>query len=1686
MVYGCVALEMSSDPANPNALARQRVLTGIQNYKTDLGTYVVANQPRETGLFQACFITTPDGATLPLSETTNYPGISWTLRPNSVNICHAELGPIDADMIGRWTMIAWFLHDGNLIEAQQPVHIQEEDGISTMPALEYLTHIGKTYDISLNRTVNTATCVLKDPNGQEHTLSAASTIPGVTFQNSDRYVICRVTIGPMDDSLIGEWFLIQKNTDNTERVQPVTFQWANPSDPTEESWFVSADMPRNILATTGSTVQIMISRTVGFFETCFLTTPDGDHLPMYGRNYPYIQHVLSNRISSCIVELGPLDAEMWGTWSLSARHDVEGRSIELKQDFILALDTGIRTEPRIRQWTHIGDVVDINLNQTGVSSICRLQAPNGIEYSITPGTTPLTGVTVHASTKYVSCRVTIGPMAETLLGQWVLVEQSTGRQRRQPVVIAWAHPANPSMDARQQIIAPEENFPVNPGEKVVVDVNREMGTFEGCFLTVPDGTVIPMLFHSHYPDISLIGTTRLVSCIVEIGPVSADMMGRYTLTGYNNNVGTRTESIKSFTILEDAFHLTHIGATIDINLNQTGSVGTCMLRNPAGQIFVLDSTLNQPGVNIQRSNKFVSCRVTIGPMTADLLGEWVLMHQITGQRERRIHATIRWANPWNPSLPSRQLITAPEQNTVGTFGDIVTVNVPWHPGFYEGCVITAPDGTVMPVSATNIYPGFGFIRSTSLWSCAANLGPLDDSMMGRWTLSSLFDDDGALLESQQTIILGRNTGGEMELPALEYLTNIGAMVDLSLDNINKQVESCRLLTPDGQFHILNGEFNVPGVTIHESSKFVSCRVTIGPMTEELLGTWTLIEHDVDQTHRRQAALFAWANPSNPTAVPRLMIAAQREIVADTGEIVNVFLTREEGFFEGCYITTPDGATLPLFPNMRYPGIAHAGLNRLTACFADLGPMDAAMVGRWTLAARFNNAGTRVETQLPMNVALGDGNADLRPIHELSHIGGFVDLNLNQTGAGGGCSLTTPDGQEHTLGATTSIPGVSIRPSSKFVSCRVTIGPMTEALLGDWVLTLLGSDQTRRTQPMTIAWANPADPTAEPRTVTTEAQQSYNVRMGTIISTSIRREDGLFEGCFLTTPDGTILPVLETNAYPGTIWAGANRITACFVQIGPIDAEELGNWVLTARTNNYGVRTELRIPIQVSHLQDTTLLTENLPRREYFTQIGGFVDLSLNETGSITGSCSLVTPAGQTYLLQNAVMLSGVEVQSNNQFVSCSVRIGPMTAALLGTWSLVQQDSATTERRQLTTISWAHPSNPEEPMQIIRLGVENVVVDPNTVLTIAAARENAALPEGCFITSPHGVTMPIFGDDQYPGIVHAGANRITTCFVDIGPITEDMVGLWTLRARFNRNGERIESQVPVSIELSSETTTLPVLQHVTNVGGFFDLSLNQTGVTGNCLLKIPSGQEYTLANANTLDGITAHQSSKFVSCRVVIGPMTEQLIGDWTLIQQFNDPHLREQPATIAWANPENNSAEVWDIRTEPETPIFVDYGGSIEISIPRDNLNHLFEGCFITTPDETVLPIFAYTRFPGITHLGVNRLTSCFVELGPVDSEMAGLWILAARFNDNGNRHENRQPFNLAIGSPPSTSSFNSTALIVCLTLLFAVIIAGVAVMSFKRSRDWSTQRFNRLRASVRSSMSRSPIVNDHELGSRT
>ncbi|XP_047995147.1 uncharacterized protein LOC125233248 [Leguminivora glycinivorella] len=350
-----------ADTSNPSAVARQRALSGEQHYKVDIGGSIVANLRRETGTFEGCFITAPDGTTMPLSETTDYPGIAWTSRSNSVNICNVQLGPIDADMVGTWMMRGWFIHNGLLIEAQQPVVVHEEDGIEHLPALEYLTHTGQTYDISLNRTVNLATCILIDPAGSEHTLSTASTIPGVAVYNADQYVICRVRIGPMEQSLIGEWTLVQQNTDGTKRRQNAVFQWANPSNPDEESWFVINDVP---------------SRRQNIA--------------------PY---------------------------STMDEHRSHSR---------------YKLEP----------------NWSGI----HLPTPD---------------------------------------------------------------PAHSDRDARQLIIAPELTLPTDLEGTVEAGVSREMGTFEGCFLTIPDGTVIPIMYNTFYPGIKLGQPSRIMSCTVEIGPVTA-------------------------------------------------------------------------------------------------------------------------------------------------------------------------------------------------------------------------------------------------------------------------------------------------------------------------------------------------------------------------------------------------------------------------------------------------------------------------------------------------------------------------------------------------------------------------------------------------------------------------------------------------------------------------------------------------------------------------------------------------------------------------------------------------------------------------------------------------------------------------------------------------------------------------------------------------------------------------------------------------------------------------------------------------------------------------------------------------------------------------------------------------------------------------------------------------------------
>lgn len=57
-------------------------------------------------------------------------------------------------------------------------------------------------------------------------------------------------------------------------------------------------------------------------------------------------------------------------------------------------------------------------------------------------------------------------------------------------------------------------------------------------------------------------------------------------------------------------------------------------------------------------------------------------------------------------------------------------------------------------------------------------------------------------------------------------------------------------------------------------------------------------------------------------------------------------------------------------------------------------------------------------------------------------------------------------------------------------------------------------------------------------------------------------------------------------------------------------------------------------------------------------------------------------------------------------------------------------------------------------------------------------------------------------------------------------------------------------------------------------------------------------------ASTIENVKFHKNSYFVSCRITVGPMIEDLLGNWTVCGKYtedNKEYERCQSARIYWS-----------------------------------------------------------------------------------------------------------------------------------------------------------------------------------------
>lgn len=95
------------------------------------------------------------------------------------------------------------------------------------------------------------------------------------------------------------------------------------------------------------------------------------------------------------------------------------------------------------------------------------------------------------------------------------------------------------------------------------------------------------------------------------------------------------------------------------------------------------------------------------------------------------------------------------------------------------------------------------------------------------------------------------------LTEIRHATRPGMLIDISLDK-KTFVEECYVQAPEGELKKVE-DFQMSNVKVQESSNYVSCRITLGPMSDSLLGLWRLCGKS-KQNHemRCQPAMVFWS------------------------------------------------------------------------------------------------------------------------------------------------------------------------------------------------------------------------------------------------------------------------------------------------------------------------------------------------------------------------------------------------------------------------------------------------------------------------------------------------------------------------------------------------------------------------------------------------------------------------------------------------------------------------------------------------------------------------------------------------------------------------------------------------------------------------------------------------------------
>ncbi|CAD0204884.1 unnamed protein product [Chrysodeixis includens] len=581
--------------------------------------------------------------------------------------------------------------------------------------------------------------------------------------------------------------------------------------------------------------------------------------------------------------------------------------------------------------------------------------------------------------------------------------------------------------------------------------------------------------------------------------------------------------------------------------------------------------------------------------------------------------------------------------------------------------------------AINFAPGdetlstekFEIQKGTSSIRCSVTIKHLDENDEGEWVISFTNDEGTGRVEAFNIIVkpltqpsdpepdveestltpettsniskeseeedeaneIEEETENAKVLTLIEQVVKEGYYVDISL---NKQSfeEKCYIRKPKGQ--LVSTLSELTNVKTHKPSKFVSCRVTVGPITEDLLGEWNLCGRSVeDEKLRCQPVEIAWNN-NDPTSNWHSRIEPIFNHPVHVGSLVNPGVMGSANVLT-CHVITPAGEDLVLTSDVTYPNIERITNDRWL-CSVAISDIDKSMLGDWAIYARFRSQWVALsEIRLPFNLFLYNRDdpyeqaynvTSLLETNRVVNIGNTVTERATSSGQIDDCVFMSPAGDRFNLdNATKSADVARLQTTTNPTGCQISVGPVTKTMLGEWHIIGKFSNNNRFTevrQPFNIVQEDPANPLIEDRERRIEylPKQNIETKIGASHDFSINTQlSANHESCHLKTPQGLQYILMEGFNVPNVEILTDSRIE-CGVQINVPTEDMLGEWTLFSRSMRLSDPIERRLTFTL-RIEETFSLGNPV-----IIQEGYELFLRLPEKTDLYETCKLIGPDGE--------------------------------------------------------------------------------------------------------------------------------------------------------------------------------------------------------------------------------------------------------------------------------------------------------------------------------------------------------------------------------------------------------------------------------------------------------------------------